>query len=46
VKNIYETPVTEEQVLGRTLLKAFAVAAAHAQQRFGVRYVCSSSVRC
>jgi len=41
VKNIYETPVTEEQVLGRTLLKAFAVAAAHAQQRFGVRYICS-----
>lgn len=36
VNNIYETPVTEEQVLGRTLLKAFAVAAAHAQQRFGV----------
>ncbi|XP_021942029.1 39S ribosomal protein L37, mitochondrial isoform X2 [Zootermopsis nevadensis] len=36
VKNIYETPVTEEQVQGRTLLKSFAVAAAHAQQRFGV----------
>jgi large subunit ribosomal protein L37 len=36
VKNIYETPITEEQILGRTLLKAFAVAAAHAQQRFGV----------
>jgi hypothetical protein len=38
VKNIYETPVTEEQILGRTLLKSFAIAAAHAQQRFGVRY--------
>lgn len=36
VKNIYETPVTEEQILGRTLLKSFAIAAAHAQQRFGV----------
>jgi hypothetical protein len=36
VKNIYDTPVTEEQVLGRTLLKCFAVGAAHAQQRFGV----------
>jgi len=46
VKNKYETPVTEEQVLGRTLLKAFAVAAAYAQQRFGVRYICSLSDRC
>ncbi|KAJ4435100.1 hypothetical protein ANN_23675, partial [Periplaneta americana] len=35
VKNIYETPVTEEQVLGRTLLKSFATAAAQAQQRYG-----------
>ncbi|PNF38453.1 hypothetical protein B7P43_G04033 [Cryptotermes secundus] len=36
VKNIYETHVTEEQILGRTLLKSFAIAAAYAQQRFGV----------
>jgi hypothetical protein len=45
VKNIYETPVTEEQILGRTLLKSFAIAAAYAQQRFGVRYFYSSD-RC
>lgn len=38
VKNIHEVPVTEEQVLGRTLLKSFAIAAAHAQQRFGVSF--------
>lgn len=35
VFNIYETPVTEKQILGRTLAKAFAVAAAQARDRFG-----------
>ncbi|PSN36555.1 hypothetical protein C0J52_09120 [Blattella germanica] len=35
VKNLYEEPVTEKQILGRTLLKAFAVAGANARQRFG-----------
>ncbi|XP_046740405.1 39S ribosomal protein L37, mitochondrial [Diprion similis] len=35
VKNIYETPVTESQILGRSLLKSFAVGAACARQRFG-----------
>ncbi|KAJ9578110.1 hypothetical protein L9F63_025029, partial [Diploptera punctata] len=35
VLNLYETPVTEDQILGRTLLKAFAVAAGNAKQRFG-----------
>lgn len=35
VNNLHETPVTEEQILGRTLLKAFAVAAASAKQKFG-----------
>lgn len=35
VKNIYETPVTESQILGRSLLKSFAVAASCARQRFG-----------
>ncbi|XP_049782096.1 39S ribosomal protein L37, mitochondrial [Schistocerca cancellata] len=35
VFNLYETPVTEKQILGRTLAKAFAVAAAQARHRFG-----------
>ncbi|XP_012251357.2 39S ribosomal protein L37, mitochondrial [Athalia rosae] len=35
VKNLYETPVTETQIFGRSLLKSFAVAASYARQRFG-----------
>lgn len=35
VKNIFETPVTESQILGRSLMKSFSVAATCARQRFG-----------
>ncbi|KAJ8898328.1 hypothetical protein PR048_003688 [Dryococelus australis] len=35
VRNLYETPVTETQWLGRSLLNTFAVAAAHARRRYG-----------
>ncbi|KAJ1523379.1 hypothetical protein ONE63_001246 [Megalurothrips usitatus] len=35
VKNLYEEPVTESQFLSRTVVKAFAVAAARAQQLHG-----------
>lgn len=39
VKNIYEEEVTDEQFLGRTLMKAFTVAAAYAKQNSGVSVV-------
>jgi len=35
VKNLFEEEVTENQFLGRTLLKAFTVAATYAKQVFG-----------
>lgn len=35
VKNIYATPVTDSQVLGRSLLKAFVMAAAQARYLYG-----------
>ncbi|XP_063235680.1 large ribosomal subunit protein mL37 [Bacillus rossius redtenbacheri] len=35
VRNLHETPVTETQWLGRSLLNTFAVAAAHARLRYG-----------
>lgn len=38
VKNIYEEEVTDAQISGRALLKAFTVAASYAKQRFGVKY--------
>lgn len=36
VKNLFEEEVTEEQIRGRTLLKAFTAAAAYAKEQFGV----------
>lgn len=36
VSNIYETPVTHDQILGRSLTHAFTVAAAYAKQIHGV----------
>lgn len=36
VKNVYETPVTEDQILGRSLTHAFTVASAYAKQIHGV----------
>lgn len=38
VQNIYEEEVTETQIFGRALLKAFTVAASYARQKFGVRF--------
>lgn len=38
MKNIHQSPVTENQIESRSLLKAFAVAAARAQQKFGVSF--------
>ncbi|KAF2901428.1 hypothetical protein ILUMI_04752 [Ignelater luminosus] len=35
VKNIYEEEVTDTQILGRSLMKTFAVAATYAKQTFG-----------
>ncbi|KAK5647641.1 hypothetical protein RI129_002533 [Pyrocoelia pectoralis] len=35
VHNIFEEPVTEEQFLGRSLMKAYTVAASYARQKFG-----------
>ncbi|XP_026743157.1 39S ribosomal protein L37, mitochondrial [Trichoplusia ni] len=35
VKNVYETPVTEDQILGRSLTHAFTVASAYAKQIHG-----------
>lgn len=36
VKNIYEEEVTEEQILGRNMVAAFAAAGAYARQLYGV----------
>ncbi|ENN80062.1 39S ribosomal protein L37, mitochondrial [Dendroctonus ponderosae] len=35
VKNLFEEEVTQEQICGRTLLKAFTAAAAYAKEQFG-----------
>ncbi|KAM3956560.1 mitochondrial ribosomal protein L37 [Aphomia sociella] len=35
VSNIYETPITEPQILGRSLTHAFTIAAAYAKQLYG-----------
>ncbi|EFA07281.1 large ribosomal subunit protein mL37 [Tribolium castaneum] len=35
VKNIFEEPVTDEQIFGRSLLKTFTVAASYAKEKFG-----------
>lgn len=35
VKNLYETPVLETQILGRSLLKSYAFAVANAKSKFG-----------
>lgn len=37
VSNIYETPVTPPQILGKSLTHAFTVASAYAKQLHGVR---------
>lgn len=37
VHNVYEEEVTEPQIFGRALLKAFTVAASYARQKFGVK---------
>lgn len=36
VKNEFEEPVTEDQIHGRSLVKAFTVAATYARQTYGV----------
>ncbi|XP_068894590.1 large ribosomal subunit protein mL37 [Tenebrio molitor] len=35
VKNLYEEPVTEPQIFGRSLLKTFTVAASYAKEKYG-----------
>ncbi|XP_050428661.1 39S ribosomal protein L37, mitochondrial [Adelges cooleyi] len=35
VKNLYETPVVESQILGRSLMKCYAFAVANAKSKFG-----------
>lgn len=35
VKNLYELPVTESQILGRSLMKSFAFAVANARSKYG-----------
>lgn len=35
VKNLYETPVLETQILGRSLMKAYAFAVANAKSKYG-----------
>lgn len=35
VRNLYDTPVVESQILGRSLMKSFAVAAAKARSQYG-----------
>ncbi|KAB0804351.1 hypothetical protein PPYR_01321 [Photinus pyralis] len=35
IRNLFEEPVTEDQFLGRSLLKAYTVAASYARQKFG-----------
>lgn len=36
VKNLFEEEVTESQIFGRSLLKAFTVAASYAKAKYGV----------
>lgn len=36
VGNVFEEQVTEEQIIGRSLLKTFTAAASYARQEFGV----------
>lgn len=38
VKNLHETPVTQSQINSRSMIKAFAVAAAKARSLYGVCY--------
>lgn len=35
VKNVYETPVLESQILGRSLMKSYAFAVANAKSKYG-----------
>ncbi|XP_050521092.1 39S ribosomal protein L37, mitochondrial [Daktulosphaira vitifoliae] len=35
VKNLYETPVKESQIFGRSLMKCYAIAVANAKSKFG-----------
>uniref|UniRef100_A0A1B6DL06 Large ribosomal subunit protein mL37 n=1 Tax=Clastoptera arizonana TaxID=38151 RepID=A0A1B6DL06_9HEMI len=37
VKNIYETPVTDSQVLSRSLVKSYAIAVAQAKHNYGAQ---------
>lgn len=39
VKNIHETPVTEEQLRSRALVRGFCIAGAQARATFGVSIV-------
>lgn len=39
VANLHGTSVTDAQIKGRSLMKAFAVAAANARSQFGVSYI-------
>lgn len=36
VHNLYETPVTTDQTLGRSMIKSFTIAAAYAKKKYGV----------
>lgn len=36
VHNLYETPVTSDQILGRSMIKCFTVASAFAKRKHGV----------
>lgn len=44
VKNLYEEPVTDTQIFGRSLMKAFTVAATYARQLYGVKYLIISTL--
>lgn len=41
VKNLFEEPVMDDQIFGRSLLKAFTVAASYAKQTYGVNIIFS-----
>ncbi|XP_067010065.2 large ribosomal subunit protein mL37 isoform X2 [Anabrus simplex] len=43
VQNLFATPVTETQILGRSLMHSFTMASAQARQTFGVAVPCHQS---
>ena len=44
VRNLYRTPVTEDQISSRSLMKAFAITAAQARYLYGVSSINSQAV--